>query len=77
MVNSSSTKQERIPNGRKIVSSTNGVGNIAQLHRRIKLDDFLIRSTTINSKCMKDLNVRQESIKIPTKIVPAFFKELE
>ena len=32
MVNSSSTKQERMSNGKKTVSSTNGAGQIGQPH---------------------------------------------
>ena len=65
MASWSLTKQERISNGIKTVSSESGAGKAGQGHaEKWAWMAFLHHTQKINSKWMKDLNIRQESIKI-------------
>ena len=57
------TKEARIQNGAKTVSSINGAWKTGQLHVK-ELEHLLTPYTKMNSKWIKDLNVRPETIKL-------------
>ena len=56
--------EARIYNGEKTISVTSGAWKSGTSCKRMKLEHFLMPYTKINSKWIKDLNIRPEIIKL-------------
>lgn len=76
MVNST-TKGASICNEEKTATSTNGIGKLKAICRRMNFDHFVTVHKKLNSKEITELDVRPETIKLLDEIIAIFLLTMD